>query len=66
LNGIFVKFQSSYEPDVTIQFYVDRIYKYSKCSDSSLIIMLIYIDRLIESKGLVLTKLNAHRIIIAR
>lgn len=61
----FVKFQSSYEPDVTIEYYIERIFKHSKCSDSCLIIMLIYIDRLIESKGFSLTRLNAHRMIVA-
>jgi hypothetical protein len=64
LNDVFVKFQSSYEPDVSVEYYVQRIFKHSKCSDSCLIIMLVYIDRLIESQGLVLTMLNAHRVII--
>lgn len=62
----FVKFQSSYEPDVSIEFYIDRIHKYSKCSDTCLVIMLIYIDRLIERRGLVLSSLNAHRVILTR
>lgn len=60
----FLKFQSSYEPDVAIDYYIARVAKYSKCSESCLVIMLIYIDRLIENKGLVLTKLNVHRMII--
>eukprot|EP01040_Poterioochromonas_malhamensis_P018184 gene18184-21161_t len=64
LNDPLVKFQSSYEPDVSIEYYIQRIFKHSKCSDSCLTIMLVYIDRLIENHGLVLTKLNAHRMII--
>jgi hypothetical protein len=64
LNDPFVKFQSSYEPDVSVEYYIQRIFKHSKCSDSCLVIMLVYIDRLIESQGLVLTMLNAHRVII--
>lgn len=64
LSDPFVKFQSSYEPDVSVEYYIQRIFKHSKCSDSCLIIMLVYIDRLIEKQGLVLTKLNAHRVII--
>lgn len=64
LNDPLVKFQSSYEPDVSIEYYIQRIFKHSKCSDACLIIMLVYIDRLIENHGLVLTKLNAHRMII--
>lgn len=65
-NDPFVKFQSSYAPDVSVEYYIQRIFKHSKCSDSCLIIMLVYIDRLIENKGLVLSTLNAHRIIITR
>ncbi len=63
-QDIFIKFQSSYEPDITICSYLERIRKYSKCSDACFILMLIYIDRLIEKKGLVLTRLNIHRLLI--
>jgi hypothetical protein len=60
----FLKFQSSYEPDIAIFAYLERIRKYSKCSDSCFILMLIYIDRLIEAKGLVINRLNIHRLLI--
>jgi len=60
----FIKFQSSYEPNVSIDAYLERIHRYSKCSDSCFILMLIYVDRLIEKKSLILTKLNVHRILI--
>jgi len=58
------KFQSSYPPDVSILSYLERIRKYAHCSDSCFVVALIYIDRLIEMRNLVLSSLNIHRIII--
>ncbi len=63
-QGCFVKFQSSYAPEVSIHSYLDRIRKYSRCSDSCFIMSLIYIDRLIETRQLILTPLNVHRLLI--
>ncbi len=60
------RFQSSYPPEVTIEAYLDRIHKYARCSESCFIVALIYIDRVIEYKNLVLTNLNIHRIVITR
>ena len=62
----FIKFQSSYAPDVTIESYLERIRRYSRCSDACFVMSLIYVDRLIESKNLILTTLNAHRLLITR
>lgn len=60
------KFQSSYAPNITIQAYLERINKYAKCSPNCFIVALIYIDRLIEMRNVVLTSLNVHRILITR
>jgi len=60
----FQKFQSAYEPHLPILEYLERIEKYSKCSESCLVIALIYIDRLIENRNLELSILNIHRILI--
>lgn len=62
----FMKFQSSYAPDVSIESYLERVRRYSRCSDACFVMALIYVDRLIESKNLVLTTLNAHRLLITR
>lgn len=62
----FMKFQSSYAPDVSIESYLERVRRYSRCSDACFVMALIYVDRLIESKNLVLTALNAHRLLITR
>lgn len=58
------KFQSSYAPSISIQGYLERINKYAKCSPNCFIVALIYIDRLIEIRNIVLTSLNVHRILI--
>lgn len=58
------KFQSSYAPSITILTYLERIRKYARCSDSCFIVALIYIDRIIEIRNVVLTSLNVHRILI--
>ena len=51
-------------PEMSIWDYLARIKTYSRCSDSCFIVALIYIDRAIEIKNLVLSHLNVHRILI--
>lgn len=62
----FMKFQSSYAPDVSVEAYLERIRKYSRCSDACFVMALIYVDRMIETRGLTLTTLNVHRLLITR
>jgi hypothetical protein len=57
-------FDSSSNPPISIIAYLQRIQKFAKCSDAVFIVALIYIDRLIELRNIVLTSLNVHRIII--
>mmetsp|Transcript_23585 Transcript_23585/g.22731 ORF Transcript_23585/g.22731 Transcript_23585/m.22731 type:complete len:499 (-) Transcript_23585:485-1981(-) len=61
---LITKFQSSYPPEVSIHAYLERIKKYARCSDSCFVVALIYIDRMIEIRNVVLTSLNVHRLII--
>jgi hypothetical protein len=63
---LITKFQSSYPPEVSIHAYLERIKKYARCSDSCFVVALIYIDRMIEIRNVVLTSLNVHRLIITR
>ncbi|XP_012833248.1 PREDICTED: cyclin-P3-1-like isoform X2 [Erythranthe guttata] len=51
-------------PSLTIQQYIDRIFKYSCCSPSCFIIAHIYVDRFIQRTNLRLTSLNVHRLLI--
>ncbi|KAJ0742602.1 putative cyclin PHO80, Cyclin-like superfamily [Helianthus annuus] len=57
-------FHGSRAPSLTIQQYIDRIFKYSRCSPSCFVVANIYMDRLIQSESIVLTSLNVHRLLI--
>ena len=52
-------------PEISIYDYLYRIKKYSSIEDSTLIISLIYIDRICKNKGIILTKYNIHRILFS-
>jgi hypothetical protein len=54
-------FDSKKPPAITIEAYLERILKYSKIEESTLIISLIYIDRLCDSMQLQLSEFNIHR-----
>ena len=53
------------EPEISLYDYLSRIYKYSLINDSTLIISLIYIDRICKNKGVKLTENNIHRILFS-
>ena len=63
-NIQITKFDASYNPNITILSYLKRIIKYANCHESCFIIMLIYIDRLIERKSFIITNMNIHRLLI--
>ena len=50
-------------PKISIEDYLNRIQKYTELEDSTLIIALIYIDRLLENKNFKLSIYNVHRIL---
>ena len=52
-------------PKISIEDYLNRIQKYSKLEDSTLVIALIYIDRLLSNQNIELSKYNVHRILLA-
>lgn len=62
--GKTTRFDSAYVPKITVEDYVERVQTYSKCSASVYVIAMVYIDRLIEGEGLVVTQLNVHRLFI--
>ncbi|KAL7553241.1 hypothetical protein ACHAWF_016756 [Thalassiosira exigua] len=51
-------------PAIGIQQYLERIHKYASCSKECFILALVYIDRLIQKSGFLLTDLNVHRVVI--
>ncbi|OMP05017.1 Cyclin P/U [Corchorus capsularis] len=57
-------FHGSKSPSLSIKQYAERIFKYSKCSNSCYVVALIYIDRFLQQMGAFLTSLNAHRLLI--
>ena len=60
IDKIFIHGQT---PQISIFDYLCRIQKYSLIENSTLIISLIYIDRICKEKGFILTKNNIHRIL---
>lgn len=57
-------FHGTRAPSLSIQQYIDRIFRYSNCSPSCFIIAHIYMDRFIQRTNLCLTSLNIHRLLI--
>ena len=58
-------FSHSLDPEISLFDYLSRIYKYSFINDSTLIISLIFIDRICKNKGFKLTKNNIHRVLFS-
>ena len=58
-----MSFNSNFIPSISLKKYLDRIAKYTEAEESTLIIALIYIDRICEMANIILTPFNIHRII---
>jgi len=58
------KFHALRPPSISVQDYLDRIRKYASCSAECFVLALVYIDRLIQHAGLVVSSLNIHRVVI--
>ena len=56
-------FNHKHVPKISIFDYLVRIQKYSGIENNTIIIALIYIDRICSKKNIVLTKYNIHRIL---
>ena len=57
-------FYSSFPSIITIQSFIEILFKLNHCEECSLIISLIYIDRICEKVNLILTKKNIHRLFL--
>ncbi|XP_074592190.1 cyclin-P3-1-like [Curcuma longa] len=51
-------------PTLSIQRYIERIFKYANCSPSCFLLGYIYIERFLQQPNICLTSLNVHRLII--
>lgn len=56
-------FASKKVSSVTLRYYLERIKKYSKLENSTLIITLMYIDRICSLNNFILSPYNIHRIL---
>ena len=56
-------FSASQIPPIPIETYLERIFLYSKCEESSLVASLIYLDRISSVGKVLLTPFNIHRIL---
>jgi len=57
-------FCSTRVPSITVKQFVRRLAKYTCCSEASLVLSLVYIDRLITKKGFIVIPHNVHRLIL--
>ncbi|KAK3200274.1 hypothetical protein Dsin_023689 [Dipteronia sinensis] len=57
-------FHGSSAPSMSIRQYIERIFKYSTCSPSCLVLAYVYINRYLQRIDASLTSLVAHRLLI--
>ncbi|CAM9420010.1 unnamed protein product, partial [Ectocarpus sp. 12 AP-2014] len=62
--GAVTKFHALRPPGIGVAEYLDRILKYSSCSNECFVLGLIYMDRFIQRNDFALTALNVHRVAI--
>ena len=58
------RFTAQSPPDISVRDYMERLYRYSKCSVECLVLALIYIDRFIQSSNIQVNSLTIHRILL--
>lgn len=57
-------FDAQQIPSISIEDYLERIVRYTPCSKECFLLAIIYIDRVIEISGFVVSPYNVHRLII--
>nr|XP_043609717.1 cyclin-P3-1-like isoform X2 [Erigeron canadensis] len=63
-KDVLTIFHGSRAPALTIKEYIDRIFKYSRCSPSCFVVARVYMDRFIQYGNVNLTSLSVHRLLI--
>ena len=58
-------FYSKSIPNISIEDYLSRLQKYSKINDSTIILILIYIDRICNKNQVNLSYYNIHKLLLA-
>ena len=64
-NPYIKPFLSKNIPQITIKDYLERLYKHSKINASTIILILIYIDRICNIHKFKLSYFNIHKLILA-
>ncbi|KAI0566336.1 Cyclin [Gracilaria domingensis] len=52
-------------PSISTHEYVERLVRYADCSNSAFVLMLIYIDRVIQSGSIQFVRHSMHRVLLA-
>ncbi|XP_065854059.1 cyclin-P3-1 [Euphorbia lathyris] len=63
-KDVITVFHGSKSPSLTIKQYIERIFRYSKCSASCFVVGYIYIRRFLLQMDAFLSHLNVHRLLI--
>lgn len=61
---VITDFHGIRAPDMGIEQYIDRLFRYSSCSPSCFIAAYIYVDKFLQRRNGYLTSLNIHRLLI--
>ena len=64
-NFLFKSFINKNIPSISVKDYIFRLVKHSKINESTIIILLIYIDRICKINNFFLTYYNIHKLILA-
>ncbi|KAH1105886.1 hypothetical protein J1N35_009654 [Gossypium stocksii] len=64
IKDVITIFHGSRAPSLNLRQYVERIFKYCKCSNSCFVVAVIYIDRFLQRIDAYLTSLSVHRLLI--
>jgi hypothetical protein len=60
-----LSFYSKKKANISVAEYIERLIRYTRCEEASLITSLIYIDRICEHTPLALTESNIYRVFLA-
>ncbi|PWA75286.1 cyclin-P3-1 [Artemisia annua] len=63
-KDVLTVFHGSRAPELTIKEYIDRIFKYARCSPSCFVVAQVYMDRFVQCGNVNLTSLSVHRLLI--
>ena len=64
-NYLLKSFTNKNVPSISIKDYLFRLSKYAKVNESTIILVLIYIDRICKINHFILTSYNIHKLILA-